>query len=100
VNHPFIHARQSTVFSLQCRVILDALHQQDAGTSTGFHALAARRMSERALEALDTVALSDDPVEVTDHVIACDDMAESALNILRAYLKQRGTHPEDHEDDE
>ena len=97
-NEKFAYAQRATAFALQCSVILNSLHRQDR--STGFHALAARKVGERALAELEAVAVSTDPGEVTDHALACDDLAGSSMNILRAYLKQRGKSPDDNDDDD
>jgi hypothetical protein len=90
----FQFAQRATVFALQCSVILDALHKQDAG-STGFHRLAARTMAKRALATLDAVAENAD--DVKDRVLDAGEAADSSLNILIAYLKQRN-QPRDDDD--
>ncbi len=91
----FRFATRATVFSLQCAVLLDNLHKHDAG-STGFHRLAARTMADRALTALDAVAGKPDGY-TRDFVGYCEAAADSAANILVAYLKQRN-QPRDDDD--
>lgn len=94
ISLEFRFATRATVFALQCAALLDALHKQDAG-STGFHRLAARTMAKQALATLDAVAENAD--DVKDRVIDAGEAAESSLNILIAYLKQRN-QPRDDDD--
>ncbi len=96
ISPEFQFAQRATVFSLQCAAILDGLHKQDK-SSTGFHRLAARTMAERALTTLDAVALN--PGETEELLAYADEAADSSLNILRAYLKQRN-QPIDDDDSE
>jgi hypothetical protein len=85
----FQYAIRTAAFSLQCAALLDYFHTRHAD-STGFHRLAARKMADRALAALDAINGNSD--EADDDIVAyCDETAISTGNILRAYLKQRNS---------
>lgn len=86
VNDDIAYAVRTAAFSLQCAAFLDYFHKRDPN-STGFHRLAANAMAKRALAALDAVAENAD--DVPELLGYCDEAAESSVNILRAYLKQR-----------
>lgn len=86
VNADIAYAVRTAAFSLQCAAFLDYLHKRDPN-STGFHRLAANATAKRALAALDAVAENTD--DVPELLGYCDEAAESSVNILRAYLKQR-----------
>lgn len=86
VNADIAYAVRTAAFSLQCAAFLDYFHRRDPN-STGFHRLAANAMAKRALAALDAVAENAD--DVPELLSYCDEAAESSVNILRAYLKQR-----------
>jgi hypothetical protein len=86
VNADIAYAVRTAAFSLQCAAFLDYFHKRDPN-STGFHRLAANAMAKRALAALDAVAENAD--DVPELLGYCDEAAESSVNILRAYLKQR-----------
>lgn len=86
MNNEIQYAVNTVSFSLQCSVLLDSLHRSDPA-STGFHALAARKIAGHALAALDGVVENGEDAQ--EFVGYCDDAANSAANILRAYLKQR-----------
>jgi len=88
VNADIAYAVRTAAFSLQCAAFLDYFHKRDPN-STGFYHLAANSMAKRALAALDAVAENADVPEMLGY---CDETAESSVNILRAYLRQRDSN--------
>lgn len=79
----------ATAHAYQCAALVEYLSARNP-RATGFHALAARRMADRAWLGFQSLATDDtlDYQQVFDTLDGVADCAESAGRILTAYVTQ------------